>query len=316
MKKILLLLTLISFGCVAQNNPAQWRNGIETKFIALDTLTTAQRDAITLKASKGYVIFNADTNVLNLHNGSSWGVVGSGTLANIVEDTTPQLGGNLDINGFAIRLNETTDIDLYSDFGNSFKISQGGVDKLSIDIGSSSNVILDSSTGIFDFLTDIESTNFIKTGGTSNDILLGDGTTYLLSKKITGDTLGLENASLKPITRAVLHDYSIDPTSPTLAAGDISFTINSPLAISFTGTVIPLDDYYQHDDSATDTATWTLAASPKNGALVEIKIEMASEPTITGATQFSNSPAFIAATPMILTVKHILGTTYYFFTEL
>ena len=104
MKKILLLFALLfSFFIGAQNNPAKWRNGIETKFIALDTLTTAQRDALTLNASKGYVIFNADTNVLNIHDGTSWATVsGGGGLANLVEDLTPQLGGDLDPNGFDI----------------------------------------------------------------------------------------------------------------------------------------------------------------------------------------------------------------------
>lgn len=97
MKKILLLLTLISFGCIAQNNPALFRNGVETKLIGLDTLTTAQRDAITLKASKGYIIFNADTNVLNLYNGTSWGEIGATpaiNAANVI--VTPSIGGDSD----------------------------------------------------------------------------------------------------------------------------------------------------------------------------------------------------------------------------
>ena len=101
MKKLFLITVLLSFFLsFSQNNPDKFGNGVETKLIALYTLTTAQRDALTLKASKGYIIFNADTNVLNIHDGTSWGAItASGGLANIVEDTTPQLGGNLDLNG-------------------------------------------------------------------------------------------------------------------------------------------------------------------------------------------------------------------------
>lgn len=78
MKKLFLLIGLISIGAFSQNNPSVFKNGIDTKLIALDTLTTAQRNAISVKASKGYVIFNADTNVLNLYDGTSWAEITGG----------------------------------------------------------------------------------------------------------------------------------------------------------------------------------------------------------------------------------------------
>jgi hypothetical protein len=79
MKKLLLLIALISIGAFSQTNPSQFANGVDVKFVALDTLTTAQRDAITVKANKGYIIFNADTNVLNLYDGTSWAAITGGS---------------------------------------------------------------------------------------------------------------------------------------------------------------------------------------------------------------------------------------------
>jgi chitodextrinase len=78
MKKLFLITILLTSFLTFGQNPDRLKNGLDTKFIALDTLTTAQRDALTLKASKGYVIFNADTNVLNIHNGTVWAEISGG----------------------------------------------------------------------------------------------------------------------------------------------------------------------------------------------------------------------------------------------
>lgn len=136
-----------------------------------------------------------------------------------------------------------------------------------------------------------------------------------LDAKISGDTLGLENAAYKPVTRVVIHDMSIDTTTVALGANEYELQINGPIAKSFTGTAIPLDDYYQKDDTSTDTGTWTLGTT-KNGGSVEILINLASEPSVTGATQVTGSQEFIADTLMVLTVKSFSGTVKYWFTEL
>lgn len=55
---------------------------------------------------EGWLAWVADENLIYAHDGAAWIAVstgggGGGGLANIVEDTTPQLGGHLDVNGFA-----------------------------------------------------------------------------------------------------------------------------------------------------------------------------------------------------------------------
>jgi hypothetical protein len=80
MKNIFLLLILVTCSVFSQNNPAKLENGVETKFISVDTLTTTERDALTVVANKGTIIFNATTEQYEGYNPitSSWGALGGG----------------------------------------------------------------------------------------------------------------------------------------------------------------------------------------------------------------------------------------------
>jgi len=51
----------------------------------------------TASLDEGDLAFNTTDNNLKFYNGSSWTAISPG-IANVVEDTTPQLGGNLDLN--------------------------------------------------------------------------------------------------------------------------------------------------------------------------------------------------------------------------
>lgn len=68
----------------------------------MPVLTTTQRNALSPAA--GDTIYNSTSSVLQIYNGSTWDDAGGGGggLANVVEDTTPQLGGQLDVNGFSL----------------------------------------------------------------------------------------------------------------------------------------------------------------------------------------------------------------------
>lgn len=58
----------------------------------------------------------ADEDTLYVWSGTAWGAFAAGSLDNVVEDTTPQLGGDLDSNGFDIAFDEGTG--LTDDAGN------------------------------------------------------------------------------------------------------------------------------------------------------------------------------------------------------
>ena len=47
---------------------------------------------------EGKLWYNTSDNLLKYHNGSSWNNISDGGIDNLVEDTTPQLGGHLDLN--------------------------------------------------------------------------------------------------------------------------------------------------------------------------------------------------------------------------
>ena len=58
--------------------------------------TTAQRPG---SPNSGMIRFNTTTTSYEGYNGSSWGELGGGGISNVVEDTSPQLGGDLQSNG-------------------------------------------------------------------------------------------------------------------------------------------------------------------------------------------------------------------------
>ena len=72
---------------------------------------TVDNDGDALNA--GDLYFNTTSDALKVYNGSSWDVVAQGTtLAAVVDDTTPQLGGNLDTNGNDIVTTSNANLDL------------------------------------------------------------------------------------------------------------------------------------------------------------------------------------------------------------
>lgn len=72
---------------------------------------TVDNDGDPLNA--GDLYFNTTSDVLKVYNGTAWQVVAAGsTLAAVVDDTSPQLGGNLDMNGNDIVTTSNGTIDL------------------------------------------------------------------------------------------------------------------------------------------------------------------------------------------------------------
>jgi len=59
---------------------------------------------------EGWLAWVADEDELYVWSGSAWGLFPSGSLDNVVEDTTPQLGGSLDANGHNIGFDDGTGI--------------------------------------------------------------------------------------------------------------------------------------------------------------------------------------------------------------
>jgi len=86
---------------------------------------------------EGDLYYNTTTNSLNYYNGSSFVAVVAGAMTSLLSDTTPQLGGNLDVNGNSIVSVSNGDITIAPN--GSGEINLNGTvntDNLTIDFGS------------------------------------------------------------------------------------------------------------------------------------------------------------------------------------
>ena len=87
---------------------------------------------------EGDLAFNTTDNNLKFYNGSAWVSIAPG-IANVVEDTTPQLGGTLDVNGNTIDMNGNelildvdADTSITADTDDQIDFKVGGSDKASL----------------------------------------------------------------------------------------------------------------------------------------------------------------------------------------
>ena len=93
--------------------------------------------APTSSLDAGDLYFNTSTNTLNYYNGSAFVAVVTGAMTSLVVDSTPQLGGNLDVNGNSIVSASNGDITIAPN--GSGEINLNGTvntDNLTIDFGS------------------------------------------------------------------------------------------------------------------------------------------------------------------------------------
>src|SRR5690606_14028645 len=77
MKQILFLLAFLICGICFSQNPDRFRDGIRTKLVQPDTLSTTDRDALTPKL--GTIVYHKDTGVSRWEqwDGSDWVTFGS-----------------------------------------------------------------------------------------------------------------------------------------------------------------------------------------------------------------------------------------------
>lgn len=168
MKKILILLgLLIGFGGYSQN-PDYHRFGARTKFIQPDTLSTAQRTALTPKL--GTLIYHKDTGISQWEqwNGSSWEEL-SGTDENAIHDNTAG-----EINAITEKVTPVgADVLLMED-------SEDGFEKKSVEI---SNLPFLTSVGTLQQVTD-------EGNSTNNNIqVVREGTSQVSSSNASNENI-------------------------------------------------------------------------------------------------------------------------------
>ena len=108
---------------------------------------------------------------------------------------------------------------------------------------------------------------------------------------------------------AEFKNWAVDSLGKSEAAG-------GNVAKTFTGTEIPMTGNYFQDNTGIDTAVWTLSTTKVNRSSVQILIDQASEPSITGASQLPGTNGFSANTLSTIELVCIGSNVYYFFVDL
>ena len=106
---LLVLDVTNSFVGIGTTTPSRQLHISGTGAIRLPSGTSDQRGT----AANGDIRYNSELNIIEGYSNGAWDDLTEGGIDNVVEDTTPQLGGDLDINGFNItsaRSNEDINI--------------------------------------------------------------------------------------------------------------------------------------------------------------------------------------------------------------
>ena len=115
-------------------------NTVATNISSINDFSARYRVASSAPTSSldaGDLYFNTSTNTLNYYNGSAFVAVVAGAMTSLAVDSTPQLGGNLDVNGNSIVSASNGDITIAPN--GSGEINLNGTvntDNLTIDFGS------------------------------------------------------------------------------------------------------------------------------------------------------------------------------------
>ena len=159
----------------------------------------------TTSLDQGDLVFNTTDTSLKFYDGTTWNAIATGGIGSLQDDTTPQLGGPLDVNGQAIE-----------------SVSNGNI---AITPHGTGDVILD---GI----------KYPQADGTAGQFLKTNGSGQLAFETIQGGDLSTQGA-----TFANYNTISSDCTSTLVATknhflkGAISVTGNNTWTIAGTGTL-------------------------------------------------------------------------------
>ena len=242
-------------------------------------------DALT----SGDLYYNTTGNVLKYYTGSAWVSITSGGITDLVQDTTPQLGGSLDVNGNSIVSTSNGNIVILPN--GTGKVSLDGIFYPTAD-GSANQSIITDGSGNLSFATiattltyssgtatgDNTTTAFtISSGRSVNDVLVfvnGFQLTPTTDYTISGTTLTFVTA---PATSAEI-TYRYLPLGGAYTSANFTgngsattITIDSGRAVAdilvvVNGlTLVPTDDY------TISGTTLTFATAPANLAEITVR---------------------------------------------
>jgi hypothetical protein len=248
---------------------------------------TLDNDGDALNA--GDLYYNTTSGNLKYYTGSAWIAVTSGGITDLVQDTTPQLGGNLDINTFSI----------VSTSNGNINITPNGTGK----------VVLD---GISYPDTDGTNGQFIKTNG-SGVLSFGAMTLSYSSGTATGDgtdtTFTISSGRSVEDVLVFVNGFQLTPTTDyTISGTTLTFQTAPANSAEITYRYLPLGGAYTSANFTGDGSdtTFTIdAGRAVNDVLVVVNgltLVPTDDYTISGTTlTFATAPANLAE----ITVRYL-----------
>jgi len=263
-------------GTLAANRNVNVPDGIEKTYIVKDsttragftlTIKTVSGTGVTIPEGKTVIVFSDGTNVVDVF-----------FLKDVVEDTTPQLGGNLDANGNNILIDSTNFIG--DENGNEqikFATTASAVNEISVTNAATTNPPSVSATG-GDTNIDLNLTP----KGIGRVTFNGAGKIQQLAEKVTNSaTAATGTVDYDVITQAVLN-YTTDASGNwTLnIRGDASNSLDSIMDTGESITVAHLVQqggtaYYNSAvtiDGSSVTPEWQGGAAPTAGNASSIDV--------------------------------------------
>ena len=220
---------------------------------ATDPTLDNDGDALTA----GDLYYNTVGNVLKYYTGSAWVAITSGGITDLVQDTTPQLGGALDVNTFSItstsngnitlQPNGTGDVVLSAD---TVKIGDANTDAILTTDGTGDITISTNSgsnSGTVKIFDGVNGNIEITPNGTG--VVKLDGLSYPTADGSAGQALVTNGSGVLSFATAGIAWQSVQTTGFTAVAGrgypcnttSAAFTVTLPASPSAGDEVIILD---------------------------------------------------------------------------
>jgi trimeric autotransporter adhesin len=242
-------------------------------------------DALT----SGDLYYNTTGNVLKYYTGSAWVSITSGGITDLVQDTTPQLGGALDVNGNSI----------VSTSNGNIVILPNGSGKVSLD-------------GIFYPTADGTNGQFIKTDGAGN-LSFGSSTLSYSSGTATGNasTTAFTISSGRTVEDVLVfvNGFQLTPTTDyTISGTTLTFQTAPANSAEITYRYLPLGGAYT-SANFTGNGSATTITIDSGRAVADILVVVngltlvpTDDYTISGTTlTFATAPANLAE----ITVRYL-----------
>ena len=249
----------------------------------------------------GLIRFNTQTASFEGYNGTSWGQLGG--ISDVVDDTTPQLGGNLDVNNKSIVSTSNGNIILQPDGAG--KVSISGINYPTTD-GTNGQILTTDGSGNLSFITSYTDANvdthLNQNTAATGEVLSWNGTDYdWVSNAGYTDTDVDAHLNLNTATtgQALVYDgtdYSWGTVGGAVTIQDEGTNLTtSATTINFVGSGVTASGV-----GATKTITITGGGGGGGISLADLSVGAEATPSGNGDIAYNNATGVFTYTPPIL----------------